>query len=173
MKIKSKNFINSTGNIFQEFNISTSEYWNALWKKYSDKDIKDLKQINQSKNDLVVRLSKKYLRTNASIIEAGCGLGQEVFKLENAGFNVTGIDSDENIIKRLNYIFPKNVFLQADAFDLSNINQKFDGYWSFGVIEHFIKGYEGIAHQANKVLNTNGYCFIIYFITFNFSITNI
>ena len=89
MKIKSKNFINSTGNIFQEFNISTSEYWNALWKKYSDKDIKDLKKINQSKNDLVVRLSKKYLRTNASIIEAGCGLGQEVFKLENAGFNVT------------------------------------------------------------------------------------
>lgn len=162
MKIKSKNFINPTGNIFQEFNISTSEYWNALWKKYSDKDIKDLKQINQNKNDLVVKLSKRYLRTNASIIEAGCGLGQEVFKLENAGFDVTGIDSDENIIKRLNYIFPKNAFLQADVFDLSKIHQKFDGYWSFGVIEHFIKGYEGIAYQANKVLNANGYCFIIF-----------
>ena len=147
-----KNYINQKGQIYQEYNIDNSNYWNSLWGKYSDKEIKRLAEINKKKNDLVVKVSKKYLKKNASIMEAGCGLGQEVFKLENAGFQVTGIDYDEGLIDRLNRLYPKTEFLHSDVSNLSNISKKFDGYWSFGVIEHFINGYDEIANQAYKVL---------------------
>ena len=160
MKIKYKNYISPTGQVFQESNFNTSDYWDDLWKKYTDQDIQNLKENSESKDDLVTQVSKKYLKKNASIIEAGCGLGQEVFKLENAGFNVTGIDYDENLINRLNNLFPNNTFLQGDVFNLDDTKLKYDGYWSFGVIEHFIDGFDGIASQANKILNNNGYCFV-------------
>jgi len=161
MKIKYKNYISPTGQVFQESNFNTSDYWDDLWKKYTDQDIQNLKENSESKDDLVTQVSKKYLKKNASIIEAGCGLGQEVFKLENAGFNVTGIDYDENLINRLNNLFPNNTFIQGDVFNLDDTKLKYDGYWSFGVIEHFIDGFDGIASQANKILNNNGYCFVI------------
>tara|TARA_B100001057_G_C22798932_1_gene930772 strand:+ start:556 stop:1389 length:834 start_codon:yes stop_codon:yes gene_type:complete len=156
-----KNYINQKGQIYQEYNIDNSNYWNSLWSKYSDKEIKRLAEINKNKNDLIVKITKKYLKKNSSIIEAGCGLGQEVFKLENAGFDVTGIDYDEGLIERLNRLYPNTEFLKSDVSNLSNINQKFDGYWSFGVIEHFIDGYDEIANQANKALNDEGYSFVI------------
>ena len=156
-----KNYINHKGQIYQEYNIDNSNYWNSLWDKYSDNEIKRLAEINKKKNDLVVKVSKKYLKKNASIMEAGCGLGQEVFKLENAGFQVTGIDYDEELIDRLNRLYPKTDFLHSDVSNLSNISKKFDGYWSFGVIEHFINGYDEIANQAYKVLNDEGYSFIV------------
>lgn len=156
-----KNYINQKGQIYQEYNIDNSNYWNSLWGKYSDNEIKRLAEINKKKNDLVVKVSKKYLKKNASIMEAGCGLGQEVFKLENAGFQVSGIDYDEGLIDRLNRLYPKTEFLYGDVSNLSNINKKFDGYWSFGVIEHFINGYDEIANQAHKVLNDEGYSFIV------------
>ena len=71
-------------------------------------EIKRLAEINKKKNDRVVKVSKKYLKKNASIMEAGCGLGQEVFKLENAGFQVTGIDYDEGLIDRRNRLYPND-----------------------------------------------------------------
>jgi len=156
-----KNYINQKGQIYQEYNIDNSNYWNSLWSKYSDNEIKRLAEINKKKNDLVVKVTKKYLKENASIIEAGCGLGQEVFKLENAGFRVTGIDYDKVLIDRLNRLYPNAEFLQSDVSNLSNVSQKFDGYWSFGVIEHFVSGYDEIANQAYKVLDDGGYSFVV------------
>ena len=31
-----KNYINQKGQIYQEYNIDNSNYWNSLWGKYSD-----------------------------------------------------------------------------------------------------------------------------------------
>ena len=37
----------------------------------------------------------------------------------------------------------------------------FDGYWSFGVIEHFYDGYEGVVAEMCRVLRPQGFLFMI------------
>ena len=38
----------------------------------------------------------------------------------------------------------------------------FIGYWSCGVIEHFYEGYESIATEMSRVINENGYLFLVF-----------
>lgn len=72
-----KNYINQKGQIYQEYNIDNSNYWNSLWSKYSDKEIKRLAEINKKKNDRVVKVSKKYLKKMLPSLKQDAGLAKK------------------------------------------------------------------------------------------------
>ena len=134
---------------------ATSEFWDNQW---ASSDIKN--RVENVFNPTITRKTKRYLPKGSQIVEGGCGLGQYVHLLNKAGFKVTGVDFAFKTVQKLQAIYPQLDIRFDDLTDLSFENSKFDGYWSFGVIEHFYNGYQPIAAEMKRVLKTGGYLFM-------------
>ena len=83
-------------------------------------------------------------------------MGQYVYKLNELGFNVYGVDNAKKTVDQLNTNY---VDLKITNQDLHNLNFKdytFDAYYSGGVIEHFWEGYMPILKEAYRVLKKDG-----------------
>jgi len=140
-------------------NKSNSEFWDKHWEKsYVDKLYK-----NQfSRFDYVLKTTKKYLPTQSLILEGGCGLAQQVNKLQNANYKVIGIDFAEKTVEFVNQIKPDLDIRIGDVRKLDFSENYFDAYWSFGVIEHFYNGYDDIGLEMFRVIKKKGYLFITF-----------
>lgn len=138
---------------------SNQEYWDAHWDKNT---IEKLYPKKISPFDYVINTSKKYLPKNSLILEGGCGTGQQVFKLQKSGFNAIGIDFAEKTVETVKKAKPELDIRLDDVRNLDFADNYFDGYWSFGVIEHFYKGYEEIIKEMYRVLKPGGYLFITF-----------
>ena len=74
--------------VFQEY----SKYYDLLYK---DKDY-------QSETDFIRSLIKKYAPSSKSLLNIGCGTGEHDRRLGKEGYEVTGIDLSEEMIKVAN-----------------------------------------------------------------------
>ncbi len=135
------------------------KYWEKHWNEYT---IEKVYPKYISKLDYVVAISKKYLLKGALVLEGGCGVGQQVFKLQQLGFQVTGIDYAAETVEFVNNHKPELNIQLGDVRKLEFLNNHFDAYWSFGVIEHFYGGYEEIALEMRRVLKHNGLLFLTF-----------
>ena len=76
-----------------------------------------------------------------TILEVGIGSGMQTILLSLLGFEITGIDNDEEILKRAEKYNRewkgKAKFLKMDAFDLKFPSKSFDLVISEGLLEHF------------------------------------
>ena len=113
-------------------------------------------------NSWVSRISKLYLKHGDKVLEGGCGLAKHVYTLHNNGFNVVGIDYARETVKKLNISVPELNIQYGDVRSLSFPPNEFDGYWSFGVIEHFWHGYGEISREMYRVIKPNGYLFLTF-----------
>lgn len=137
---------------------ATPEFWDDFW------DLNTLKGKNLSKrNKWIVDLTKKYLREdNQKVLEGGCGKGDKVFALKEAGFQSYGLDFAKNTVKEINTILPELKVVCGDVREVPFENGFFDAYWSIGVIEHFWYGYQKILNEANRVLKKGSFLFITF-----------
>ena len=117
---------------------------------------------NAHKNRYVTRISQKYLKGGAKILEGGCGLGQKLFALSKKGFDVVGIDNAEKTVEKMNKLYPELNIQKGDLRWLEFPDETFDGYWSFGVIEHDIDGFDHIMSEMHRILKVEGYLFITF-----------
>lgn len=134
-------------------------FWDEHW------NVTDFKKAatSVSKYNMVVRLTRKYLNsTNGAILEGGCGTGQNVIALIKAGFECIGVDYAKETVKRINELIPEVDVRYGDVRKLAFDDNYFAGYWSLGVIEHFLKGYDEILLEAKRVLKRGGYLFIAF-----------
>lgn len=77
----------------------------------------------------------------AKIIDIGCGPGWSAIYLSSLGYEVVGLDNEPSLVE----LATKNAermgsharFVCGDAFDLSQLNERFDLAYSCGVLEHF------------------------------------
>jgi ubiquinone/menaquinone biosynthesis C-methylase UbiE len=114
-----------------------------------------------SKHNLIKRITKKYLRPqNGPILEGGCGVGQFVYSLSEAGYTCVGIDIAKETIKRAQKTNPSLNLKVMDVRDLKFPDNYFAGYWSLGVIEHFFEGYDEILNEMYRVIKPGGHLFI-------------
>lgn len=135
---------------------ATPEFWDQQWAEgkvasYSDRAVSPF-----------VRATNKYLEKGSSLLEGGCGNAGKISALTDAGYRVVGVDFAENTVCRVKSVAPHLDVRLGDVFDLPFDDGEFDGYWSFGVIEHFWLGYDGILEEANRVLRKGGYVFITF-----------
>lgn len=72
----------------------TEKYFDELYMKFILEQQKD--EITEMQVDLIA----KFLKSNAYILDAGCGIGRHSFSLSKRGFKVLGIDSSDLYIKR-------------------------------------------------------------------------
>ncbi|NJO88107.1 MAG: class I SAM-dependent methyltransferase [Chloroflexia bacterium] len=152
-------FDNKTKRLVFVEEAANPDYWDRHWEKF------DLKKIYPNKynlKDKVVRITNKYLPPKAAIIEGGCGLGKQVYKLHHAGYQIIGIDYAKKTIEFVNKNKPELDIRLGDVTGLEFGDGSFDGYWSFGVIEHFYNGYEPIVLEMYRVLKPGGFLFITF-----------
>ena len=133
-------------------------YWDARWGKANiEKIIKKAK-----KPSYITRITEKYLSKGAKIIEGGCGLGQKALSLKNAGYEVVGVDNAKKAIERGKLNFSDLDIMVGDLRQLDFSDRTFDGYWSIGVIEHDINGFDEILKEMRRVLKPEGYLFLSF-----------
>ena len=140
-------------------NPANESFWEKHWNEYT---IERVYPRYLSKLDYVVSISKKYLQKGAIVLEGGCGVGQQVSKLQQLGYNVIGIDYAKETVEFVNKHKPDLDIRTGDVRKLQFPDNHFDAYWSFGVIEHFYNGFEAIALEAKRVLKENGLLFLTF-----------
>lgn len=134
---------------------SNDEYWDSHWE---DEDFK--KRIQKSTNLLVSSYTKKYLPKESLILEGGCGRGQNVYLLNNMGYNCIGLDYAQKTVEKVNAAVPEIDVVLGDVRKLDFDDNYFDGYWSLGVIEHFYNGYDDIINEMQRVIKADGILFL-------------
>jgi len=138
---------------------SNPDFWDKHWDKNT---IEKMYPKKISKFDYVVNTTKKYLPEKSLILEGGCGTGQQVFKLQQSGYEAIGIDYAEKTIETVKKAKPELDIRLGDVRKLDFPDNYFDGCWSFGVIEHFFNGYDEILNEMQRVIKPAGYLFITF-----------
>jgi SAM-dependent methyltransferase len=137
------------------------DYWDKLWLNYAE-EFKKFKQ-NLNPKSLIVKTTKNYLKpSDGPILEGGCGLGNQVYKLKMMEYNVIGVDNARNTINLVKSESPELNIQYGDIKELAFDDNYFAGYWSLGVIEHFFQGYLGIIPEIYRVIRPEGYLFITF-----------
>ena len=123
------------------------EYWDRHWSE-------KIRSIYRSppRNSFFTGITKKYLPLESTILEGGCGMGDKVLALSNAGFNAIGIDFAESTIKEIKNLDSSLDVRVGDVRNLPISDGEIDGYWSLGVIEHFYDGYGEIIDEMYTLL---------------------
>jgi SAM-dependent methyltransferase len=131
------------------------EFWDDTWNSQGNW----IKEITPKASMLSapVKLVKRFCKPEGKVLEAGCGMGQYVFRLSQEGYVCTGIDYAKKTVQTLNQNFPNLDIREMDVFNLSELKpSSYDCYYSGGVIEHFWEGYDGILKMAKRILKLNG-----------------
>jgi SAM-dependent methyltransferase len=132
---------------------ATPQFWDALW-------VAEGAASPPTPRDPIVTVTRRYLPAGAKVLEGGCGRGNKVKALKDAGYAATGIDFAARTVAQARLAYPGVDVRQGDVRGLEFPDQFFDGYWSIGVIEHFWGGYDVILSEAARVLRPGGFLFL-------------
>lgn len=137
---------------------SNGTFWDDQWQQHGINKILSAPPLN----NFVVKLTQKHLPLGSKILEAGCGMGDKVYRLAAVGFDAVGVDFAPNTIDLIKKNWPHLNVHNADVRKLPFDDNSFDGYWSLGVIEHFYSGYEDVLAEMSRVVKTDGYLFLTF-----------
>lgn len=138
---------------------ATSTYWDEHWDKTG---IEKAYAKKPNMFDIVVRYTKKYVPSHGKVVDGGCGLGQNVYRLDQLGYESYGVDYAKKTVDIVNSKFPTLKIVFGDVMKMPFPDDFFDGYWSRGVIEHFYNGYFPILDEMKRVVCKGGYLFITF-----------
>lgn len=136
---------------------ANEQFWDEKWETSAKATF-----ISPPRHGLTVRVTHRYLPTGSRVLEGGCGLGDVVYALHKAGYAVDGIDYAPKVVRAINAHWPHLNVTIGDVRHLPSEDDFYDGYWSFGVIEHFPDGYDAIAREMQRVLRPGGYLFLSF-----------
>ena len=133
---------------------NTKKAWGDNWKPHDIEKVLEIFEYPRVKKQLELYL--KYLPKNKRILEGGCGLGPYLIYLKKHGYDVVGIDYNEEPLRKIKEY---DGSLDVQVMDVRNLNYKdrfFGGYLSLGVIEHFPEGPQKAISEASRVLDEGG-----------------
>lgn len=132
----------------------SEEFWDDLWQQrllddyYAPADTGDLRDLETVLTGALDRGGRQ--------VEAGCGLGYWVAALRARGYDVTGVESSRSLVDAVTTVRPDLGIRHGDALCLDAPDGTFDGYLSFGVVEHRQQGPEPFLGEAYRVLKPGG-----------------
>jgi len=140
-----------TNTIYQE----TQEGFSGGWDKLTVEDVLATAYTPRALEEFDI--FSQYLDKDDKILEAGCGLGNQLIFLRRKGYNVVGIDYAPNAIRKVKEFDSSLPAIVGDIHNLPFDNDSFGAYLSFGVLEHFIEGPVPALKEANRILKKGGH----------------
>jgi SAM-dependent methyltransferase len=101
----------------------------------------------------------KQLPKGSRVLDGGCGLGDWVVWLTQAGYPTVGVDVSRLTIGKLQKMFPNMEFAVGDIRETGFPENSFDAYYSWGTFEHFEEGFDRVVGEAFRVLKPGGWLF--------------
>jgi len=133
---------------------NTKKAWEENWQPHEVKDLLQIFDYPRVKKQIELYL--KYLPKTGKILEGGCGLGPYLIYLRSLGYDVIGVDYNEEPIRKIREYDSSLPVSVMDVKGLSFEDDSFAGYLSLGVIEHFTEGPEKAISEAHRVLVKGG-----------------
>ena len=125
--------------------------YNKIAKKYqADRHVfHDTKELEELTN---------LLPSNAKVLDVGCGAGVPFVKfLVESGFDVTGIDFSESMLKLAGRNVPEAKFIKQDMTRLGFQHNSFDGVTaSYSIIHVPREKHSSLFQSFHRILKSNG-----------------
>jgi SAM-dependent methyltransferase len=134
--------------------------WTTIWEEQPKQWAARVAKIAQREEYWLMAPYLDRLGAGARILDGGCGLGEWTVFLAARGYELYSIDVARQTLALLRRQFPQQRFLCADIRRLCFGPGFFDGYFSWGVFEHFEDGLGGCIAEAWRVLRPGGYLFV-------------
>jgi ubiquinone/menaquinone biosynthesis C-methylase UbiE len=103
--------------------------WRYFFDEYAPK-YKNESYVKNTTAEVDFLLEELNLPAGSKILDIGCGTGRHSLELARRGFQITGIDISQNMLKEAKKVRDREElpakFICADAVDFS-LNEKFDG----------------------------------------------
>jgi SAM-dependent methyltransferase len=110
----------------------------------------------------VFAAASRWLPRGSRCLEAGCGMGNVVYGLCQAGWPCVGLDYAEKTVHILQSLGLGLDIHLGDVRAIPFPEGSFDAYISQGVIEHFPEGYGPILGEMDRILKTGGIALISF-----------
>jgi SAM-dependent methyltransferase len=104
----------------------------------------------------------RWVARGSRCLEAGCGMGNVVYGLRQAGWPCVGLDYAETTVRTLRSLAPDLEIQLGDVRNVPYPDHSFDCYISLGVIEHFAEGYGPILREMDRILRPGGVALISF-----------
>lgn len=134
------------------------KYWTRKWDDFATLPKADT--VTQRREYKIMRPYLDKLPKGAKLLDGGCGLGAWVVYLVNQGFDVKGLDLSRKTISLLQQRLPRYHFEDGDIRHTGLPDASLDGYFSWGVFEHFENGLGDCINEAQRILKPGAYLFI-------------
>lgn len=131
---------------------ATEEFWSEHWRGHSVDALVRAAEASPL-TDLVLRALPP---PGASVLEAGCGLGQYVVLLRRYGYRAIGADWSPAALRTCRVAAPGTPLVAMDLRRLGLRSGAFAAYVSLGVVEHDPGGPDEILRDARRVLQPGG-----------------
>lgn len=93
-----------------------------------------------------LKIFKKYVKDNDSVLDLGCGNGRILKLFEEINIKYLGVDNNAELINDAREKYPDKKFVHADILDFK-IKEKFDVIFMVAVLNHFNK------EQRKKIID--------------------
>jgi len=130
--------------------------WDNMWTKRTIEQELEACDIESPPRELFL----SYLLKEGKSVDAGCGFGKWVIYLKQHGYDIVGIDDNEQAIAKLKNFDESLLVELGDILDLHYPDSSFDAYISMGVVEHFEEGPIAALEEAYRVLKPHGLIFV-------------
>ncbi len=101
------------------------------------------------------------LLPNGNVLETGAGGVRDVKELIAKGYDYTGIDVSQALLKVAKKVNPKATFLQKSVYDLDFPEDTFDGFWASAVLLHVPRDrIDEVLSNLHRVVRNGGIGFI-------------
>ncbi len=135
-----------------------AEFWDRRWLEGEPVAY----DVEPSRRGLVVRETTRLVEPGALILEGGCGLAVESWRLHRLGYCTLALDYALKTLRQVASQVPEVRPLAGDVGALPLADGSVDAYWSLGVIEHFYGGYGAIRDEMRRVVRPGGHLFLTF-----------
>lgn len=138
----------------ERIDLSTKKAWEENWQGVGLARIMEIFEYPRVKENIGIFLS--FLPRGKRILEGGCGLAPYVIYLRRMGYDVIGVDYNEEPLRKAREFEPGIDLRCGNVEKLPFPDGHFGGYLSLGVIEHFTEGPQKAVLEAFRVLEPGG-----------------
>mgnify|MGYP000898468844 FL=1 len=130
----------------------TPEFWEGCWRADPPRRMR-----GETISHRLAWAFERHADRSGLVVEAGCGNGNLMRTIANAGYRVEGVDFAERAVAGSRAIDPSGVYRVGDVRAMPYEDGSVGTYVSMGVIEHFSDAERGvILREAARVLAPGG-----------------